>query len=101
MKYAAGGDTEVALEFKRKIVNAAAPKPRSALKRLRPHHPSISTGVTSIDQSLGGGGLRPGTLTSLIGRSGVSKTQVCLQASLVAASGEGIVVYIDTANSFS
>ncbi|KAF0912029.1 hypothetical protein E2562_012945, partial [Oryza meyeriana var. granulata] len=49
-----------------------------------------------------GGGLHQGQLTKITGQSSSGKTQVCLcSASHVAARQLGVVMYLDTSNSFS
>uniref|UniRef100_A0ACD5ULN9 Uncharacterized protein n=1 Tax=Avena sativa TaxID=4498 RepID=A0ACD5ULN9_AVESA len=59
------------------------------------------TGLEGIDTLLGGG-LRKGQLTELTGQSSSGKTQACLSfASHVAARHMGVVLYLDTSNSFS
>ncbi|CAN6210163.1 unnamed protein product [Urochloa humidicola] len=61
----------------------------------------LPTGFESIDTLLGGG-LRQGQLTEITGPSSSGKTQVCLHsASNVAAKQMGVVMYLDTSNSFS
>ncbi|KAF8724286.1 hypothetical protein HU200_021314 [Digitaria exilis] len=61
----------------------------------------LPTGLEGIDTLLGGG-LRQGQLTEVTGPSSSGKTQVCLHsASLVAAKHMGVVMYLDTSNSFS
>nr|TKW12384.1 hypothetical protein SEVIR_5G031900v2 [Setaria viridis] len=61
----------------------------------------LPTGLEGIDTLLGGG-LRRGHLTEVTGPSSSGKTQVCLHsASLVAAKHLGVVMYLDTSNSFS
>ncbi|KAG8060856.1 hypothetical protein GUJ93_ZPchr0002g26421 [Zizania palustris] len=57
--------------------------------------------IPSIDTLLGGG-LRQGQLMEITGQSSSGKTQVCLcSAAHVAASHLGVVVYLDSSNSFS
>ncbi|CAN6179881.1 unnamed protein product [Urochloa humidicola] len=61
----------------------------------------LPTGLEGIDTLLGGG-LRKGQLTEITGPSSSGKTQVCLHfASNVAAKQMGVVMYLDTSNSFS
>ncbi|KQK16266.1 DNA repair protein RAD51 homolog 4 isoform X1 [Brachypodium distachyon] len=61
----------------------------------------LPTGLEGIDMLLGGG-LRKGHLTEITGQSSSGKTQVCLySASHVAARHMGVVLYLDTSNSFS
>ncbi|GAQ77799.1 DNA repair protein RAD51 [Klebsormidium nitens] len=61
----------------------------------------VSTGCPSIDDVIGGG-LRPGTITELVGTSASGKTQLCLQAAAAAALElRASVAFIDTSNSFS
>ncbi|CAL5080297.1 unnamed protein product [Urochloa decumbens] len=61
----------------------------------------LPTGLESIDTLLGGG-LRQGQLTEITGPSSSGKTQICLHsASNVAAKQMGVVMYLDTSNSFS
>ncbi|RLM84364.1 hypothetical protein C2845_PM04G10790 [Panicum miliaceum] len=61
----------------------------------------LPTGLEGIDTLLGGG-LRQGQLTEITGPSSSGKTQVCLHcASNIAAKQMGVVMYLDTSNSFS
>uniref|UniRef100_A0A0D3H3G3 RecA family profile 1 domain-containing protein n=1 Tax=Oryza barthii TaxID=65489 RepID=A0A0D3H3G3_9ORYZ len=61
----------------------------------------LPTGFQGVDALLGGG-LRQGQLTEITGQSSSGKTQVCLcSASHVAARQLGVVMYLDTSNSFS
>jgi len=46
------------------------------------------------------GGLPCGSITELVGPAGLGKTQLCLQAAMLAA-GNGLVIYLDTENKFS
>lgn len=48
----------------------------------------ISTGVPGLDQQLGGG-LLPGTLTAVVGATGIGKTQFGLQFAAAGAAQEG------------
>lgn len=101
IKLVTGGDTETALRFKRRVVQATAPAPSRTTKRRRPATVRpISTGVAKLDELMDGG-LHARTVTSLIGRSSVCKTQICLQACLTAAASGGTAVFIDTTNSFA
>ncbi|KAL5201289.1 hypothetical protein ABZP36_035643 [Zizania latifolia] len=66
----------------------------------------LPTGVQGypiwIIDALLGGGLRQGQLMEITGQSSSGKTQVCLcSAAHVAARHLGVVVYLDTSNSFS
>ena len=58
-----------------------------------------STGSVSIDKLLGGG-YRAGTLTEVFGRSNSGKTQLAMQAILVAARDGMKSLYIDTEGAF-
>jgi len=58
-----------------------------------------STGSDSIDKLLGGG-YRAGTLTELFGKSNSGKTQLAMQAILVAARDGMKSLYIDTEGAF-
>ncbi|XP_019052776.1 PREDICTED: DNA repair protein RAD51 homolog 4 isoform X2 [Nelumbo nucifera] len=61
----------------------------------------LPTGCEGIDMLLQGG-LRVGHVTELVGPSPSGKTQVCLQAaSNVAVKFMGVVMFLDTCNSFS
>ncbi|KAJ1292658.1 hypothetical protein BS78_01G006800 [Paspalum vaginatum] len=61
----------------------------------------LPTGLEGVDTLLGGG-LRQGQLTEVTGPSSSGKTQFCLHsASHVAAKHMGVVMYLDTSNSFS
>ncbi|XP_066398167.1 DNA repair protein RAD51 homolog 4-like isoform X2 [Miscanthus floridulus] len=61
----------------------------------------LPTGLEGIDTLLGGG-LRQGQLTEVTGPSSSGKTQVCLHsASHAAVKHMGVVMYLDTSNSFS
>ena len=61
--------------------------------------PFHGTGSTAIDGLLGGG-YRAGTLTELFGRSSSGKTQLAMQAALVAARDGMKSLYIDTEGAF-
>ena len=61
--------------------------------------PFHGTGSAAID-SLLGGGYRAGTLTELFGRSNSGKTQLAMQAALVAARDGTKSLYIDTEGAF-
>lgn len=61
----------------------------------------LPTGLEGIDRLLGGG-LRQGQLTEVTGPSSSGKTQVCLHsASHAPVKHMGVVMYLDTSNSFS
>jgi len=61
--------------------------------------PFYSTGSASIDKLLGGG-YRAGTLSELFGRSNSGKTQLAMQAALVAARDGMRSLYVDTEGAF-
>jgi len=61
--------------------------------------PFHGTGSSAIDGLLGGG-YRAGTLTELFGRSSSGKTQLAMQAALVAARDGMKSLYIDTEGAF-
>ncbi|MCO5606816.1 hypothetical protein L7F22_061007 [Adiantum nelumboides] len=60
----------------------------------------LPTGYKSFDDILSGG-FRDGTVTELFGSSSSGKTQICIQTAAYAALCGGVVLYIDTCNSFS
>ncbi|KAJ3706356.1 hypothetical protein LUZ61_010061 [Rhynchospora tenuis] len=61
----------------------------------------LPTGLQGIDALLGGG-LRQGQVTEIVGPSSSGKTQVCLSsATHVVDKKFGVVLYLDTSNSFS
>ncbi|XP_072997413.1 DNA repair protein RAD51 homolog 4 isoform X3 [Typha latifolia] len=61
----------------------------------------LPTGFEGLDRLLGGG-LRQGQLTEIAGPSSSGKTQVCLySASHIADKHLGVVMFLDTCNSFS
>ncbi|KAJ4772214.1 DNA repair protein RAD51 [Rhynchospora pubera] len=61
----------------------------------------LPTGLEGIDALLGGG-LRQGQVTEIVGPSSSGKTQVCLSsATHVVDRNFGMVLYLDTSNSFS
>ena len=62
-------------------------------------YPFHSAGSVAIDGLLGGG-FRAGTLTELFGRSNSGKTQLAMQAALVAAREGEKSLYIDTEGAF-
>ena len=62
-------------------------------------YPIHSTGSGSLDRLLGGG-FRAGTLTEFFGRSNSGKTQLAMQAALVAAREGEKSLYIDTEGAF-
>ncbi len=49
----------------------------------------LSTGITRLDEALGGG-LIPGSMTMLIGATGIGKTQIGMQISQAGTSAEGV-----------
>lgn len=57
------------------------------------------TGSAAIDKLLGGG-YRAGTLTELFGRSNSGKSQLAMQAALIAARNGVKALYIDTEGAF-
>jgi len=61
--------------------------------------PFHGTGSAAIDKLLGGG-YRAGTLTELYGKSNSGKTQLAMQAALVAARDGMRSLYIDTEGAF-
>jgi len=61
--------------------------------------PFHGTGSAALDKLLGGG-YRAGTLTELYGKSNSGKTQLAMQAALVAARGGMRSLYIDTEGAF-
>lgn len=61
--------------------------------------PFYSSGSAGMDGLLGGGH-RAGTLTELFGSSNSGKTQLAMQATLVAARGGAKSLYIDTEGAF-
>jgi len=61
--------------------------------------PFHGTGSAAIDKLLGGG-YRAGTLTELYGKSNSGKTQLAMQAALVAARDDTKSLYIDTEGAF-
>ena len=87
-------------EFRRRTCLATAPGPVTALDlwRRRGREELVPTGLRRLDAHLRGG-LRPGTLAEVVGRAGVGKTQLALQAACrlaVAGGGEGArTVYVD------
>ncbi|EGD72879.1 hypothetical protein PTSG_04608 [Salpingoeca rosetta] len=72
---------------------------RSSLAREEKH--SVSTGVHTIDDLLGGRGLPAGKITQLFGRSSTGKTQVCLTAAASAACEGHQVVIFDSNSSYA
>jgi DNA repair protein RadA len=61
--------------------------------------PFFSSGSSTIDRLLGGG-YRAGRLTELFGRSNSGKTQLAMQAVLVAARAGAKSLYVDTEGAF-
>jgi len=85
----------------RAVVAAAtavcAPPPSTAQQLMR--EAPLPTGLAALDGHLGGG-LRPGSVTEIVGASAVGKTELCLAVAAEAlvtghARGAG-VVYVDT-----
>ena len=89
-----------------------APKPRSALSLLHTTTDYMNgteqqsqdqnniqrylpTGLSLLDQALSGG-IRVGTVTELVGRAGVGKTQLAFQLCVMAAKHNVGTMYIDT-----
>jgi len=69
-----------------------------ALGRVRSFH-FHGTGSPTFDELLGGG-YRAGTLTELFGRSNSGKSQLAMQAALVAARAGMKALYVDTEGAF-
>jgi RAD51-like protein 1 len=104
-------------EFYRRTCIHCAPKPCNALSLLRStediseldRNAALSradrmrylpTGISSLDRHLRGG-VRVGTITELVGKAGVGKTQLAMQLCVMAARyGQGCV-YIDTEKKLS
>lgn len=93
-------------ELIRRISLSCAPSPISALDLFNDttvqydqrHH--LPTGMQSLDKCLRGG-FRSGTISELVGRAGVGKSQLALQLCIMAAKyGQGSV-YIDTETKLS
>ena len=61
--------------------------------------PFFGTGSSEIDRLLGGG-FRAGRLTEVFGRSNSGKSQLAMQAALVAAHGGARCLYMDTEGAF-
>lgn len=109
--------TEECEEFYRRVCIHCAPKCCSALSLLRASEDItdmdssvalqrsarmryLPTGITSLDRHLRGG-VRVGTITELVGKAGVGKTQLAMQLCVMAARyGQGSV-YIDTEQKLS
>ena len=70
----------------------------AALKRVR-SFTSYSTGSKGVDLLLGGG-VRVGTLALLFGRSNSGKTQLAMQAAMMAAQRGRRALFVDTEGSF-
>ena len=60
------------------------------------HYRHIPTLLPRLDESLLGG-VRVGTITEIVGRAGVGKTQLGLQLCIAAAHHKRGSIYIDTA----
>ena len=79
---------------------------RTARRTASPHKPNhqnirhLTSGVPALDTILKGG-FRIGTITELVGRAGVGKTQLALQLCVLAARYELGTVYIDTEKKLS
>jgi DNA repair protein RadA len=61
--------------------------------------PSLSSGCAALDELLGGG-YRPGRLVEIYGRSNSGKTQVAMQAVLLAARNGYRALFIDSEGTF-
>ena len=83
-----------------------APAPRTAfelwtVRRGASAAAWLPTGIVDLDAAMGGG-IPTGSLTELVGDSGVGKTQLCLTlAARVAREPGAGVIYIDTEGKFS
>jgi RecA/RadA recombinase len=66
------------------------PRVSHAAKQMRnnPNEPRLATAVSGLDQHLGGG-LLPGTLTVIVGSTGIGKTQLGIQFANAGAKQEG------------
>ena len=84
--------------------NVRAVSSRSTKKRfpIRQIHPNsvVPTGLENLDRLLRGG-IRVGTVTELVGRSGVGKTQLAFQLAIMAAKNNCSTIYIDTEKKIS
>ena len=61
--------------------------------------PTFASGAKGVDLLLGGG-YKGGTLTLIFGRSNSGKTQLAMQAAMLAASGGKTALFVDTEGSF-
>ncbi len=59
----------------------------------------ITTGITKLDELLGGG-IRDSVITDIFGPSGTGKTQLTLQICVNALTNNGIILYQDTSGGF-
>ena len=107
-----GADAQQVASVGLAVARVVAPRPATARAlhdRLRNSDTSVCTGLPRLDAALGRG-IPSDTVTELVGRAGVGKTQTCLtlavQACLpkhldLAATTTGTVVYLDTERKFS
>lgn len=80
----------------RRIDNPSPSPPTPWGERMR----YLPTGLDSLDKLLRGG-VRVGTITEVVGRSGVGKTQLALQLSIMAAKFNQGSVYVETEKKLS
>lgn len=92
------------IELRSKICVHCAPSPRSAMELLQSWESCridvLPTGMNELDDCLKGG-FRVGTVSELVGRSGVGKTQLAMQLCVVAAKCGVGTAYIDTEKKLS
>lgn len=88
-----------------RLAYAATPIPATLLlQQARAHQNSLglSVGLTALDELLGGGGLRAGEVTEVVGGAAAGKTALCLQACASAlADPTATVAFVDSANAFT
>ena len=93
------------LEFEARLCRVCAPKPRTAWQLLNQEKglAHMRTGMPLLDDGVLMGGLRVGTISEVVGRAGVGKTQFAMQlCCALANSGENAgSIYIDTEQKLS
>ncbi|CAH8528135.1 unnamed protein product [Heterobilharzia americana] len=98
-------DTKECTSFRRLLTTYWCPKSLTCTDILLEQSMNsqyFSTGIVSLDNLLGGEGLRTGEITEVIGKSSTCKTQLCLSvcASLLQSCQTSSIIYLDTKGDF-
>ena len=96
--------SRIIMEARRVLKMTTEPVNALEYEEIIKENPRLTTGVTAIDELLGGG-LEPGAIYELAGEYGAGKTQLCHQLSVTVQTFDerlrGKALYIDTEGTFS